>query len=888
MGRSRLAASSETKQFEADPAARPERREARGGSTQRASTGRTAGGVRTVAADGANRDRPTFRASRWLAAMLLCLPGAAAADIEGKLGLFEQESRQIAQTLPRPDNLTNVQPERRLVDAQTAYALGNFDDAALVLFELSSKPGNEQEAATFYLGEALFQKGDKGAARAYFGQIAQKPASKYHQQSLIRLVEIAIAQNDTTDIDATLSALDRSSPSSAQIPYVKGKWAFSQGKLDEAITLFQAVPKGSQWELQSLYYLGAVNVAKRDLARATELYTDLIGRRAKTAPERRVVELSQLALGRLYYERDQLAKSIDSYLLVDRHSDLFPEALYEVAWVYVKGKQFDKALRALELLALSEPTSNKTPTVRLLEGNLRIRKAQLLRQAIITNTVDAEHKDPVIEYDKAAAVFEETNRLYFPSYQSVATMLEGGTDAGDYIAQLAGRSSTVFQATAPIPEAAAQYLRDEPEVQRVVANQSDLGTIQAHLTEAEANVARLEAVLAADDKSVVYPGLASRRARIGQIQRELIDVRADLADQQLALIAQSGDVAQASGNRKTLLAQLQAMPDADAAHAAMLTEARDGYEKIDETVSEISGALDSSQAVAVALRTYVSTPPTEGMAAIAPEQKQTVNTELAATAAEAFAIEKELAEIRSELQLGRDLAGVGDASLAQAHDLRQQVMAAQDAEQRVLTGFASASRDRSKSSRLVGLADRAQKIATELDTTDRHINSIVDKALENAKATLAQEHKLIDEYKAELAEYEVESRAIGGTVLGASFQNVKAKFYDIVIRTDVGSIDVLWSQKEDADDDLKRLNLTQSRELKQLRDEFKDILDARMATPAQPAATPASSAPAVSPDKATGGENARVKPGGDAPKAPSAPTVRPDNETVTPTKGGKK
>ncbi|HVK84668.1 MAG TPA: hypothetical protein VM513_11205, partial [Kofleriaceae bacterium] len=81
------------------------------------------------------------RASRWLAALLLCLPGAAAADIEGKLGQVEQEAKQIAQTLPRPDNLANVQPQRRLVDAQASYALGDFDAAALVLFDLASKQG---------------------------------------------------------------------------------------------------------------------------------------------------------------------------------------------------------------------------------------------------------------------------------------------------------------------------------------------------------------------------------------------------------------------------------------------------------------------------------------------------------------------------------------------------------------------------------------------------------------------------------------------------------------------------------------------------------------------------------------------------------------------------
>src|SRR5687768_11633031 len=141
-------------------------------------------------------------------------------------------------------------------------------------------------------------------------------------------------------------------------------------------------------------------------------------------------------------------------------STLFPYTTlfrsYEVAWVYVKGKQFDKALRALELLALSEPTSQKTPTVRLLEGNLRIRKAQLIRQAQITGTLDANLRDadPGVEYDKAAAVFAETHDLYVPSYVALSQMVDT-TDPGQYLAQLAGRRQGVFQATAPIPEAAA-------------------------------------------------------------------------------------------------------------------------------------------------------------------------------------------------------------------------------------------------------------------------------------------------------------------------------------------------------------------------------------------------------------------------------------------------
>ena len=95
----------------------------------------------------------------------------------------------------------------------------------------------------------------------------------------------------------------------------------------------------------------------------------------------RIAELSHMALGRLYYERDQPSKSVDEYLRISRRSDLFDEALYEVTWVYVKNKEFDKALRALELLALADPTSQRMPDVRILEGNLRIRKAQAIEAA---------------------------------------------------------------------------------------------------------------------------------------------------------------------------------------------------------------------------------------------------------------------------------------------------------------------------------------------------------------------------------------------------------------------------------------------------------------------------------------------------------------------------
>src|SRR6185503_19187449 len=242
---------------------------------------------------------------------------ARADDIDTKLDVYENEARQLANNLPRPNQTSGAAGKRRLVDAEVAYSLGDYAGASLALFELATKPGPDRETATYYLAESLYQKGDRGAARAYFEQVvtAGNVSSKYYQPSLERLIEIAIAQKDTAGAAPAVAALDRVSPGLRQ---------------------------------PSVAY-----VAKKDIQRATEIFADLTGRKPKTNNDRRIVELSQLALGRLFYERDQQSKAIDSYLLVDRRSDLFPDALYEVAWVYVKAKQYDKALRALELLSLS-------------------------------------------------------------------------------------------------------------------------------------------------------------------------------------------------------------------------------------------------------------------------------------------------------------------------------------------------------------------------------------------------------------------------------------------------------------------------------------------------------------------------------------------------------
>ena len=800
------------------------------------------------------------------AVLALLLPATALADdsTSRKLAAFEDEAHSLGTDIPDPTKITATAGQRRLVDAEVAFSLGDYDKAALILLDVVGKQqASDQEAATYYLAESLYEKGDSGAARSYFEQVVHtgNASGKYYQPSLQRLVEISIKTKDqdaASDVAALagLSVANRGPGA----PYVLGKYSFSQEKYDDAIAQFAQVPKGSDYELQALYFTGTAYVAKKDLNKAIEIFTDLIARKPHSSIDRRVIELGQLALGRLYYEREELSKAIDSYLLIDRHSDLFPDALYEVGWVYVKNKQYDKALRALELLELSNPSSTKTPTVRILEGNLRIRKAQMIRQAQIAGTVNTgDSTDPAVEYDKATKIFTETHDAYMPSYQALSQMVDGNADPTGFVAQIAGREQHVFQTSPAIPDAAAQWLRDEPGVQEFVGIETDLADIQANIEQSGEIIERLNAVIAAKDHSFLYPDLASRRRRIAAIQNELAVMRNEIHDK----------AGVASPERRAYASQLTALGNADEAFVGRIGETQNGYDAIDKSLLEIDAAIGSSQAMAVALRMYANTaqPP------LSDDQKKNLQTSIDDAAKEAQAIEDELAATRREMVLGRDLAAMPDDQLTQARDLRKQLTAAQDAEARSMT-----SND---------LAQRAMRLADNLDQIDAQIAGAVEQALIQAKAQLTVEAKNLADYKAEQAEYETEARDVGATALGASFKDVKAKFYDVIVRTDVGNVDVAWAEKEDTDDDLKRLNLARSRELKQLRDEFKDILDAGTQKPSAPkksALPPPQEGTSGSPDK--GGGDQRVSPGS-APgtQSPTSPTVKPDENKAGGAKG---
>src|SRR5204862_129554 len=82
-------------------------------------------------------------------------------------------------------------------------------------------------------------------------------------------------------------------------------------------------------------------------------------------------------------------------------------------------------------------------------------------------------------------------------------------------------------------------------------------------------------------------------------------------------------------------------------------------------------------------------------------------------------------------------------------------------------------------------------------------------ALGGVRAALTDEKGQLAGYRGEYTNYDTESHGLGGEVLGGAFLTVAKKLYDVLMRSDVGVVDVAWSIKEGADQSLRRLTLDQ-------------------------------------------------------------------------------
>jgi tetratricopeptide (TPR) repeat protein len=721
-------------------------------------------------------------------------------NLQSQLSTIETKLGELVSTLRPPTPRGPEAVTRRLTDGLILFELKDYDRASIVFLDIVEhhKDAPAYPEALYYFGESLFQRNDLNEARRQFQRVITERHQRYEQDAITKLIEIAIKTGETQGIDELFARIDQIGAAQLRpvVNYTRAKYHYFRGRVEDAEPLFQGIPVGSPFYPQARYFLGTILVQRKQYQPALAVYDSLRTPPAKDERSRAVQELAHLAMGRLLYELGRIPEAIDRYQDVPRSSANFDTALYEIAWAYVKAGQFPKALRALDLLLVAAPETKFGPEVKILEGNLLIR---------------------LNRYVDAGKVFENVRVKYTPIQNDLDRVIAAHNDPRRFFDDLVGKAGTIdgptrVSSAAPLPPDALKWLRADPEMAKAFGLVDDVDGSVKTTAWSERTIVQIEKALASPTRVEIFPELARGRARALELEGGLQSIR------QVAIQAVRSSAGRVGGEAQTLAseasqleAQLRAAPVTLQAYEARARQNLQTISSTDRTAATVALEIDKARAQLVAMEKFYRDS----------NQGKTLDEvslrAMAELRREVEEMDKELSQLRTDLRDEKGQVGVADDQAAEETRLRQRYREVVSRE-RALYAQAGAA------SQYLAVLDRADGIDGRLGEYNKRLYQLVDERLVDVRRDLDEEKKNVATHRVALGTTEPEAREVAGIVAFENIRNVRQRFYDLVVRSEVGVIDVAWARKQEKTDKIGRLVRQQKRDLKVLDEEFRDVL----------------------------------------------------------------
>lgn len=717
--------------------------------------------------------------------------------------------------------------EERLTDGELFFRLQDYVRASIIFTDIvENYPEHAAYPdAVFLLGESLLMAKDYLGARARYRIVidhADRPAFRPHlQRSLGRLIEIAIRTQDFEGIEAYFARLARLPPSEVDsaTAYYRAKYLYSAAvpddvmavegatvpqldasKLDEARAAFEVVPQGSPFYAQAGYFIGVIYTLRGQLNQAIEAFGRVAKLKAQDERQRDVIELAALGAGRLYYETNQIDRAIESYQSLPRTSRRFDTALYETAWAYIKLGDSTRAERSLEVLSVATPDSKYIPDGKLLRGNLLLRDGR---------------------YELATTVFTEVTKEFQPVREELDRLIARHEDPQAYFRALVRENLEEFDAQAFLPPLALRWAAIDGDMQRALDAVADLSQARQLTRETGDVVERLTAALNSPSPVNVFPDLRFQREHTVALRNRLVRVRRELIASEAKAMARirNDELDGVRARRRELEGALAALPTKDTDFEKRDEKADGGFEALDKQLSALEVQLLGMDARIVATDRFIS----DTMQA--QEQSSGVQSYRAELALQKQAIagyREQLSRLSIEVEAGRLQVGVGDVSYARDAQLRSEYdqLVARERQLAQQAGGHSASQVEALFKR-VALAEAA------VAEHDARIDAVVVERVTEMRRVLGEEGEKLIGYRERLVGLDGETEDVVGGIAYANYRKVQDRFYDLVLRADVGLIDVGWAEREEHRARIDQLTRERNRVLQSLDAEWGEISDER-------------------------------------------------------------
>ncbi len=676
--------------------------------------------------------------------------------------------------------------------------------------------------AHYLLGEAYFKTGELYSSRRHFLKVTENGSNPAYLglggAAASRLVDITLRIQRNDELPEVLAQVEKMLQRSSDeaLSYARAKALFAMGRYEESVQQSGAVTGTSLYAQRSSYLRGTALMkqaqakvgdgpdARADyrtaiaaFEQATVPATDL-GKEEGGASQ--VRDLAWLAVARLHYEATDFARAAEAYQKIERTSEYFAEALFELAWTNVRLGRYSLAQRSLEALSVLNPGLVDGADGELLRADL------LLREGKFALAQDA--------YEAVRAKFD-------PLRDQVQTFLTDNEDPAIYYDKL---TAAEIEVSGELPELAVDWAREAAEEERVFAIVDDVARSRKLIKRSRKIVALLKAALGSESRAKVFPEVLQQLQSVVALLNQLGVARLSLAHgmDDVASSA-SGQLDKIRRERRKLMGRLGEVPTNPGDFTVRESQAETSWNHVSQMLQRLQLQADHLRALVNGLRRLLSESQRYGINADQSSLER-FRLEIAENEKDLAVYTRRIDELRAQVEIGRVQSGFGDERFQEDEKVRLGF--------RELFGkevqLAQASKDSSEAeySRSVApILARMSKTEARLDSFMKQLDAAVYSQGEEIRGVLAEEAKAIEMYASRLDTMDQHARLLVGEVAKNNFVRAKDRLKDVVMRADVGLVQQAWEVREEQKQRVFDLLRERAQEDRLINDELREVLD---------------------------------------------------------------
>ena len=738
-----------------------------------------------------------------------------ATEIQKDLGQLQTQIQSLESRVIKPELVAaEFGTETRFNDARVAHGLGQYDTSNSLFLAVvtrttpTSFSGHRQ--ALYLLGDGLAKSRNTIGARTFLNQLVSLGEGPYYQEALGLLLEVAFATSDYRGLNEVYAKLNSQQSLSASVSYLRGKTQFQQKNYDEARKDFAQAATDPSLFYVATYYSATADVAQKKYDDAQKKFAALVAKRPTSPRDLKVFHLSNLALGRLAYEQGKFEESLLFYNRLPRTNENFGTMLYEASWSLVQLKRYDAARQNIEIMIYSNPAPDLYTKAMLLRADLSLR---------------------VNDYDTALSAFEDVLARYNPVREQMVAFEKKHADLPAFFQTLVNDKLQV--AVPPeLPsiktefgtQAASQWLGEGRSLKRVSLLSGDVGRARAEIAAARKDLDEIDARLNSNTLAKSFPSIASGLGQAASIEADLIAARRAILKRQEQLLSASLNASEKQQLAKEMaaLAKLEADYNKTPTTLKGLNNRDEKVEvdfaKLNRKVDEMSFEIRELQAQAKAIDVYMQTQ----SLSLSMEDQKVVETERAGLREDIAALERQRDALKRELDVAKQDVGYGSVLSPSEATTRQMY---RDQMDRVYAIFAGA-QGRSGVAELNSLGTLWAAIPAQerkLMGFKQKLNAAVDRQVAEIRQQANNERVLLETQAQSLGLLSGDTRQAVAKIAYRNFVDKKQDFERIVLKADVGKVDVLFQSKEDASQEINALFQERTNKLKALQESFEDV-----------------------------------------------------------------